>query len=43
MVISSQANHLNLMSGCIMQSYLENKAKDVASYTINMAPDGDLN
>lgn len=42
-VISSQANHLHLMSGCIMQSYWENKAKDVANYTRNMASDSDLN
>lgn len=31
------------MSGCIMQSYLENKAKDVANDTLNMASDSDLN
>lgn len=43
MVISSQANHLHLMSGCIMQSYLENKAKDMANYTTNMASKSDLN
>lgn len=41
-VISSQANHLHLMSGCIMQSYLENKAKDVANYTTNMDSDSEL-
>lgn len=31
------------MSGCIMQSYLENKAKDMANYTTNMASKSDLN